>query len=484
MRIIAVVICLILSFKVSAQQTSADLEKRRQSILESIRQTEQLLEATKKDKNATMGELRALQNKLAERQKLINSINEEIDQINSNIQNSTHEVSTLKGNLEVLKMRYAQSVRYSYRSRSSYDMLAFLFSSRDFNEALRRVKYLRKYREYRKLQADQIRVTQGIIVKKINVLNTEKSQKDELLSVQQLQKQEIQKETNETNAVVKELKGREQQLAKQIEKDKKTAKQLDKAVYDLIRREMEIARKKAEEEARKRAEEERRKQEEAKRAALAAQQAGKMNVATGSGTRALENTPQPVRNNTNTATTTQKSNPTAPVSSATTNITTPPPKAVVPKNYDYSLTPEANALSNSFENNRGRLPWPVEKGFISQPFGRYKHAIAEKVEMENFGIDISTAHNATSRAIFEGTVVNVFYMDGKNWNVLVSHGKYFTLYSMLSKALVQKGQQVSTKQPVGVVSMNDEGESILNFQIWHDAGRQVVKLNPETWIAR
>lgn len=483
MRIVAVIIYLILSLKVSAQQTSAELEKRRQSILESIRQTEQLLEATKKDKNATMGELRALQSKLAERQKLINSINEEIDQINNNIQNSTHEVSTLKRNLEVLKMRYAQSVRYSYRSRSSYDMLAFLFSSRDFNEALRRVKYLRKYREYRKLQADQIRITQGIIVKKINVLNSEKTQKDELLSVQQLQKQEIQKETNETNAVVKELKGREQQLAKQIQKDKKTAKQLDKAVYDLIRREMEIARKKAEEEARKRAEEERRKQEEAKRAALAAQQAGKMNVATGSGTRPLENPQQQVRSNTNTAPATQKTNPST-VNSVAANTTTTPPKTVVPKNYDYSLTPEANALSNSFENNRGRLPWPVEKGFISQPFGRYKHAIAEKVEMENFGIDISTAHNATSRAIFEGTVVNVFYMDGKNWNVLVSHGKYFTLYSMLSKALVQKGQQVSTKQPVGVVSMNDEGESILNFQIWHDAGRQVVKLNPESWIAR
>ena len=78
-------------------------------------------------------------------------------------------------------MRYAQSIRYAYKTRSSYDMLAFLFSSQDFNEALRRLKYLRKYRDYRKEQANKIRVAQGEIVEKINVLNTQRSQKDVLL---------------------------------------------------------------------------------------------------------------------------------------------------------------------------------------------------------------------------------------------------------------------------------------------------------------
>ncbi len=478
MRITAFIICLLLSMPLFAQQpTAAELEKRRQSILESIKQTEQLLEATKNDKNATMGQLRALKSKLAERQRLINNINEEIAHINNNIENSTREVSTLKQNLEVLKLRYAQSVRYAYRSRSSYDMLAFLFSSRDFNEALRRMKYLKKYREYRKQQADKIRVTQGVIVEKINVLNTEKSQKDMLLTTEQQQKQEIQKETNETNSVVLELKGREKQLMSQIEKDRRTAKQLDKVVADIIRREMEIARKKAEEEARRRAEEEKRKQEEAKRAALAAQNAGKMNVTTGSGTKPVEG-PGTANNN--------KPNTGSTIKPATNNTggqqssVPPPARTVVPKNYDYSLTPEANALSNSFETNRGRLPWPVEKGFIAQGFGKYKHAVAQKVEMENYGIDISTAHGTTARAVFEGTVANVFYIAGRNWNVLISHGKYYTLYSMLSKPTVEKGQTVRTKQPVGTVSMNDEGESIMNFQIWKDG----VKLNPETWIAR
>jgi hypothetical protein len=80
-----------------------------------------------------------------------------------------------------------------------------------------------------------------------------------------------------------------------------------------------------------------------------------------------------------------------------TTVSNPQPKPVVPKNYDYSLTPEANALSNSFENNRGRLPWPVDKGFVSQGFGKYHHAVAQKVEMENYGVDISTPHNACKK---------------------------------------------------------------------------------------
>lgn len=468
MRIIATLFIFFFSIYVMAQQPSRDdLVKRRQSILESIKQTEAQLEATKNDKNATMGQLRALQSKLAERQRLIRNINEEIGQINNNIQNSTQEVNTLKQNLEVLKMRYAQSVRYAYRSRSSYDMMAFLFSSKDFNEALRRIKYLKKYREYRKQQANKIRETQGIIVKKINVLNAEKSEKDMLLSTEEKQKQEIQKETNETNAIVKDLKGREKQLMAQIDKDKRAAKQLNKAIEDVIRREMEIARKKAEEEARKRAEEERRKQEEAKKANMLAAAGGNpASKPTTTSTPATQGN-KPVVNNTTQPRT-------------TTNTPTPVAKTVVPKNYDYSLTPEANALSNSFETNRGRLPWPVEKGFISQGFGRYRHAIAQKVEMENYGIDISTAHGATARAVFEGEVSKVFSIDGKEWNIIVSHGAYFTVYNHLSKTNVKAGQKVSTKQIIGNVRMNDDGESILNFQIWKSG----TKLNPEVWIAR
>ena len=272
MRSIVSVILILLSVAAYAQQpTREELEQRRKQLLETIKETENQLAATRKNTKATMGELRALQAKLAGRQKLINNINQEIEQIGSSIQQSSSEINKLKGNLEILKARYAQSVRYAYMSRSSYDMLAFLFSSNDFNEAMRRMKYLKRYRDYRKDQADQIRLTQTKLQEEISSLNTEKAKKDILLSAEEQQKQAIEEDRNKTNEVIKELKGQEKELTAKILKNRRTQQQIDRAVEEIIRKELELARKKAEEERRQREAEERRlREEEEKRKALAA----------------------------------------------------------------------------------------------------------------------------------------------------------------------------------------------------------------------
>ncbi|RYD59362.1 MAG: peptidase M23 [Sphingobacteriales bacterium] len=464
MRIIALIIYILLALPALAQQqpSRSDLEKRRQSIMESIRITEQQLEATKKDKNATMGQLRALKSKLAERQRLINNMNEEIDHINNNIKSSSNEVTKLQQNLEVLKMRYAQSVRYAYKTRSSYDMLAFLFSSDDFNEAMRRLKYLKKYRDYRKRQAEDIRLTQNRIENKITDLNHQKSEKDVLLTAEEQQKKVLQNESNETNQVVLQLKGKERELMNEIAANKKSAKQLDRAVAEIIRREMEIARKKAEEEQRRRAE------EEARRAA--ANTGGYGASLPGGRTTPANNTSKPPAGST--AKLPGGSETNAPVASAR-------PKPA-PVSYNLSMTPEAAALSSSFENNRGRLPWPVEKGFISDAFGTHRHPVAEKVMIENNGVDITTSNGATARAVFEGTVSKVFYIPGMEWNVLVNHGRYFTLYSKLANVTVKNNQDIKTKQVIGTVSNNEEGQAVMNFQVWKDG----AKMDPAGWIAR
>jgi septal ring factor EnvC (AmiA/AmiB activator) len=468
MRVIALAIITILfSLCAVAQQqpSRADLEKRRQAIMEAIRQTQEQLETTKKDKNATMGQLRALQNKLAERQRLIRNINDEIGQINNNIHKSNQEVNQLKENLQTLKMRYAQSIRYAYMTRSSYDMLAFLFSSNDFNEALRRMRYLKKYRDYRKQQADKIRVTQGQIVRKIDVLNSERSQKDILLTAEMQQKQVLQKERDETDHVVKDLKGREKELVKAIERDRKSAKQLDRAVAEIIRREIEIARKKAEEEQRRKAEEERKRQEEAARREALAR--GAPGIRVGPGSTGAPATGSPSRP----ATTT----PSKPVA-----VNTTPARKPAASSYNYTMTPEVAALSSNFEANRGKLPWPVEKGFISEGFGRHQHPVAEKVTVENYGVDIRTSPGSTARAVFEGTVTKVFFVDGLSWNVLINHGRYYTLYSRLTNVSVKKDQQVRTKQSIGTVGADEQGETVMNFQIWKDGN----KMDPAGWIAR
>lgn len=383
---------------------------------------------------------------------------------------SAQEVQQLRKNLEILKIRYAQSVRYAYSNRSSYNMLAFLFSAQNFNDAMRRAKYLKKYRDFRKDQVAQIHVTQGKIQNKITVLNSEKAQKDLLFREQEEQKKVLLAETNETNQVVNQLKGKEKDLASQIEKNRKATKQLDKSINEMIRREIEIARKKAEEEQRKKEEEERRR-------IAAANPNPPMRV----GTRP-ENNPPPAgtakpATTTTPATTATTSKPaeTKPAASAPVR---PRPTTSAPVNL--SLTPEAAALASNFESNRGRLPWPVEKGFISDRFGVHPHPVERKVMVENNGVKIRTSDGAIARAVFDGTVANVFYIAGAGWNILVTHGNYFTVYSGLSSTKVKKGDNVHTKQTIGVVGTDDEGDNVINFQIWKGAS----KMDPEGWIAR
>ena len=473
MRIFLFILFCLISCSVVAQQPSSrtDLEKQRQSIMESIKMTQDQLEITRKNKTASLSELRALQSKLSERQKLINNINQEIGAINRNIQHSSNEISGLRRNLGELKIRYAQSLRFAYKNRSSYNMLAFLFSSADFNEAIRRLKYLKKYRDYRKDQAEQIRVTQTKIEKKLDQLNTEKSEKDVLKSAEEQQRLVIQKETNEKDLVVKDLKGRETALSAEIERNRKASRQLDAAINKIIQREIELARKKAEEEERKRREEEQRK-------AQAASSQG-ISVVTGSGVKSTTLT-----NNAATSAATKpiESNE-KPIAMNVAKPTPARPTASTP--YVSTLTPEAAALSNDFENNRGKLPWPVEKGYISQGFGKYTHPTEQKVTLENNGVDITTNLGSTARAVFDGSVTKVFFIPGANWNVMVNHGAFFTVYSGLEKVSVKADQKITTKQTIGTVGANDDGESVLNFQIWK-VGRnnQFAKVDPAQWIAR
>ncbi len=487
MRYAAIIILFLLSAQAAfAQQSRADLERRRQSILASIRESQQQLEETKKNKNATMSQLRALQAKLDGRLRLIANLNQEMDAIAGSIQSSTQEVGHLRTNLEVLKTRYAQSIRYAYASRSSSGMLAFLFSSADYNDALRRLKYLKRYRDYRQQQAEEIRTTQGRIEHKIGELNTEKTQKDMLLSAQEQQRQVLQQEAAETNNVVKELKSREKQLLTDIQKNQKAARQVERAVAAVIQREIEEQRRRAQEEARRAAAAEaaRQKAEEQKR--LAAASAGKnyggMSVNTGSGSRPLNPSASSSPATSNSGTATSPNYP-ASASSVTSNVNTGRSRHPAAVAVDLSMTPEALALSNSFAANRGKLPWPVERGTITGYFGLHKHPVAN-VMMENSGIDIQTSAGAQARAVFEGTVASVFPVPGSGVNVLVMHGGYYTLYANLAAANVSKGQQVHTKQAIGTVGNNDEGLPTLNFQIWKSNGKTSGKLNPSQWIAQ
>ncbi|GAB3822706.1 hypothetical protein GCM10028895_27790 [Pontibacter rugosus] len=143
-----------------------------------------------------------------------------------------------------------------------------------------------------------------------------------------------------------------------------------------------------------------------------------------------------------------------------------------------TLTPEMALTSSSFAGNKGRLAWPVERGFISQQFGRHNHPVLKGVVVENRGVDIQTAQGAPARAIFEGKVLTVATVPGMNNIVMIQHGEYFTVYAKLKTVSVKPGQTVKLKETIGTVYTDSDGTTELQFQIWKNSSN----MNPSDWI--
>lgn len=147
----------------------------------------------------------------------------------------------------------------------------------------------------------------------------------------------------------------------------------------------------------------------------------------------------------------------------------------------FPMTPEAKKLSASFAANKGKLPWPVISGTITARFGKHPHPVLAGIVVNNNGVDISTNKGANSRAIFGGVVSSVAIIPGEGKVVMVRHGEYLSVYSYMSEVFVDKGDQITTKQELGVL-INESGKNktTMHIEIW----KGMVKLNPEYWIFR
>lgn len=150
---------------------------------------------------------------------------------------------------------------------------------------------------------------------------------------------------------------------------------------------------------------------------------------------------------------------------------------------EVTLTPEAKELNADFEKNKGKLPWPVEKGVITSRYGKQPHPVLPGIVIENNGIDITTEKGAGVRAVFRGEVSSVIVIPGAGKAVIVSHGAYRTVYSNLREVSVVKGQKVETKQVVGTVLTDDNG-SVAHIEIWKITSEGLVKVDPALWIYR
>ncbi len=147
----------------------------------------------------------------------------------------------------------------------------------------------------------------------------------------------------------------------------------------------------------------------------------------------------------------------------------------------YKLTPEEKLVSDKFGNNKGRLPWPVERGVITVRFGRQSHPVLTNIEIDSKGVDISTTSGSDARAVFEGEVRRVFAVPGGHNAVIIRHGEYLSVYTNLSKVYVKAGEKVVAKQAIGKIHTDEsDNKTILHLEIWQGN----VPLNPENWLAK
>lgn len=414
-------------------QNKSDLEKQRAAIQREIDDVRRSLDETKKNRKETIGQLSLVQRKLQLRMAEIGNINQQINLIDGDINQSYKDIGKLKKDLDTLKAQYQKSVLYAYKNRSNYYFLNFIFSSNSFNDAVRRVAYLRSYRTYREQQVATIEHTQDILQEKIAGLNVNKVKKTTVLNEENKQRMVLEVEKKEKDVIVSKLKAREKELSSEIAAKKKQDLKLGSAIAAAIRRATEAAAKEAA--ARKKAE------------ALA---------------NASKNAP---------ATTTAPSS-TAPVAKNESRVVK---AARTPLDDD----PAARALSDDFEKNRGSLPWPIGSGSISMHFGRQNVPGLEHVQYDNPGLTFETDAGQSVKAVFDGDVSYIFYL-GEAQSIIIKHGKYFTTYSNLDNVTVSKGQTVKRGQVIGkVAEKNGDGE--LDFLISNDKQQN---LNPEVWLRR
>lgn len=146
----------------------------------------------------------------------------------------------------------------------------------------------------------------------------------------------------------------------------------------------------------------------------------------------------------------------------------------------FGLTPAEMKLSSTFAGNKGILPWPTERGVISATFGEHPHPVLKGIVTKNNGVDITTTNGSSARAVFDGVVTSIMTLPTYNNVVIIRHGEFLTVYSNLGQLMVKEGDKVTTKQKIGVIEMNDNGKTVLHFELWKGKALQ----NPESWISR
>jgi septal ring factor EnvC (AmiA/AmiB activator) len=396
MKKTGIILILIFVSGLLCAQEIEELRNQKKRASEEIEFTNKLLEKVKSDEKASLNKLRLLENKIEQRNKIISVLNSESSLIINRINDNSQTIEKMKEQLEAIKQEYAGMIRQAYRTKGSTDLLFFLISSNDFNQAYKRYLYFKQYSDYRKNQAARIVALQDSLARKTSELQSQKAEKDILIQSQQTENKQLGSEKKQQNSYLQKMQKEQSTLRQKLREQQRLAQEIDRKIQQII-----------DEETRK----------------------------SGGDSKA-----------------------------------------------GFALTPEQKLVGNSFGQNKGRLPWPVERGVITEHFGLQKHQTLKEITLNNSGIEITTEPNAKARAVFNGEVTRVFAISGANMGVILRHGQYLTVYLNLRDVTVKQGDKVETKQNIGTIyTDNSDGDkTILKFQVRNEK----EKLDPESWIVR
>lgn len=428
-----------------AQNTREELQKKEQELQKEIAELNRMFNETQNNKKTSLKQLALIKSKINKREELINSINRQVRQMDETIFTNERDIYRLRKELDTLKMKYAKSIVFAYKNRSSYEYLNFLFSASSFNDAIKRITYLKSYRQNRETQANAIMQSDKLLQDKISLLSSNKKERLGVLQTQSQQLKVLEADKKEQDQVVAQYKGKEKELSRQISDKEKQRQRVQQAFNAIIRREIEEARKR--ELARQKA------LEDKKKAALA--DAAKNNNGA--------NKPATYKPSTSTLSNEPVTGVAAP---ARDRVYTP-----------LESTPEGREMSINFENNKGRLPWPVSTGVVTAHHGIERIA-GTKLSRRTDGIEISLPVGTVVRSVADGKVLYAGEVDGQQV-LVVQHGKYFCGYQNLSSVSVSKDQEVKAGSVLGRTGTSIDGEGVLLFSIMND---KLVQQDPENWL--
>lgn len=390
----AVILFVSVYLNFSYGQTKEELEKRKGKTLEEIAYTNRLLEETRQKKQNSLNRVKILDQRIQLRSQLIRSINQEISLYSEEIEKKVILIDELEKDMEEVKKQYELLVRHAFWNKNNYDRIMFILSADNFNMAYKRMKYIQQYTRHRREQVLMIQSMQAELKLEVNKMEEMVKEKEEMARQKAAENKNLERERKSKDMMVKELSGREKELRKKIEENKKIARRLEKEIADIITAE------------------------------------------------ASKNRSRSI--------------------------------------YD-QLTPEERLISDNFQGNKGKLPWPTERGVVTGRFGMQQHAVLKQVTVQNDGIDISTVKGAEARALFDGVVSKVVAILGANYTVIIRHGNFLTVYQNLINVRVKHGEKVKVKQVLGTVFTEEETNStMLHIEIWKELNKQ----NPEDWLSR